>query len=78
MHGNYAFDKNNFSYSECSNCDTLFVNPRPSAKSFNEYYTSAPSTKYWATTFYKKTAEARREKIWKPKAKMIFDYFLYM
>ena len=26
---------------------------------------------YWSTTFYKSTSEARREKLWKPKAKMI-------
>jgi SAM-dependent methyltransferase len=31
----------------------------------------APSVEYWATTFYKATEEGRREKLWKPKAKMI-------
>ena len=38
---------------------------------FSLYYTESASSKYWATTFYKQTAEARREKLWKPKAKMI-------
>ena len=38
-----------------------------------DYYTNSPSSKYWATTFYKETEDARWEKIWKPKAQMIFD-----
>jgi len=71
--GEHAFKKNNFDYSECSHCNTLYVNPRPEKKSFNEYYTTSPSTKYWASTFYKATSEARRKKIWKPKAKMISE-----
>jgi hypothetical protein len=40
---------------------------------FNSYYTDSPSTKFWATTFYKDTEAARREKLWKPKAQMIKD-----
>jgi SAM-dependent methyltransferase len=71
--GEHAFNKNNFYYSECSDCKTLYVDPRPEKQSFNEYYTNSPSTKYWATTFYKATEEARRSKIWKPKAKMISE-----
>ena len=48
------------------------MSPRPAAETFNIYYTDAPSVKYWATTFYNVTAKARREKIWKPKAKMVY------
>jgi SAM-dependent methyltransferase len=69
--GEFAFDKNGFVYEHCSNCYTLFVSPRPLASAFSRYYTESESAKYWATTFYKKTAEARREKIWKPKAELI-------
>lgn len=50
-------------YCECKKCHTLYVNPRPNLESFTNYYTSSPSTKYWATTFYMETADARREKI---------------
>lgn len=71
--GQHAFTKNNFDYCECKKCHTLYVNPRPNLESFTNYYTSSPSTKYWATTFYKETADARREKIWKPKAQIIAD-----
>jgi len=78
--GKHAFNKNNFDYCECNICRTLYVSPRPEAKAVTDYYTNSPSSKYWAITFYKETADARREKIWKPKAKMIADELekLYM
>lgn len=72
-HGSYAFVKDNFSYSDCPNCHTLFANPRPLDTYFSNYYKDAPSTRFWAEEFYKETESARREKIWKPKAKLVFD-----
>lgn len=68
-----AFTKNGFSYQTCPACQTLFVNPRPLAEAFSKYYTESPSSRFWATTFYKETAEARREKLWKPKARLVRD-----
>lgn len=69
--GKFAFTKSEFVYEECEHCFTLFVSPRPISEAFNKYYTQAPSVEYWASTFYKETEEARRELIWKPKAKLI-------
>jgi hypothetical protein len=68
-----AFTKYGFVYESCQACYSLFVSPRPVAKAFSKYYTESPSSKYWASTFYKETAEARREKLWKPKARLIID-----
>ena len=69
--GEFSFEKNNFKYDECHSCGNLYVNPRPIENAFIEYYTKSPSSKYWATTFYKETEQARRKKIWKPKANLI-------
>ena len=69
--GIFSFKKSGFDYEECPKCMTLFVSPRPIASSFDKYYTEAPSAEYWATTFYRKTADARRELLWKPKAKLV-------
>ena len=71
--GEPAFVKYGFTYETCPNCLSLFVNPRPVVEAFSKYYTESPSSKYWASTFYKETAEARREKLWKPKARLIRD-----
>lgn len=71
--GAYAFVKYGFDYEVCPNCYSLFVNPRPVAEAFSKYYTESPSSKFWATTFYRETADARREKLWKPKSRLIRD-----
>lgn len=71
--GSRAFEKSGFQYDLCSECRTLYVNPRPESTAFSRYYTESPSSEYWATTFYKVTADARREKLWKPKALMVRD-----
>ena len=65
--------KSGFSYKLCPDCLSIYVSPRPAMDAFNAYYTDSPSTKFWATTFYKVTESARREKLWKPKAQMIKD-----
>lgn len=69
--GGDAFAKNGFNYVQCPECMTLYVSPRPLQSAFEKYYTDSPSTRYWATTFYRETENARREKIWKPKAELI-------
>ncbi|CAM8360739.1 AdoMet_MTases domain containing protein [Candidatus Methylopumilus universalis] len=71
--GIYSFDKHGFSYEECPDCQTLFVSPRPPLEDFFRYYRESDSANYFATTFYKETAEARREMLWRPKAKMVDD-----
>jgi SAM-dependent methyltransferase len=69
--GSPVFTKSGFTYGECPDCLTLFVNPRPVRSAFESYYRDSPSTRYWATTFYKETETVRREKLWKPKAELI-------
>ncbi len=64
-------EKDGFTYKECGRCFSIFVSPRPDKTAFVDYYTDSPSTKFWATTFYKVTEQARREKLWKPKAEQI-------
>jgi len=69
--GQISFTKNGFDYHECSECFTLYVNPRPIEEAFERYYTESPSVEYWATTFYKETEASRRKLLWKPKARTI-------
>jgi SAM-dependent methyltransferase len=69
--GIFVFNKKGFNYEECPDCKTLYVSPRPEKKAFDSYYTDSPSTKYWATIFYKETEQVRRKKLWEPKAKLI-------
>ena len=74
--GYFWASKEGFTYNMCQKCSTIYVSPRPVMEAFNAYYTDSPSTKFWATTFYKVTENARREKLWKPKAQMVKDQIL--
>lgn len=69
--GKEKFAKLGFHYAECPECLTIFSNPRPSAVDLMTFYRDGKSTKFWASDFYLKTAEARREKLWKPKAQRV-------
>ncbi len=67
----FAFEKYNFKYALCNSCGTLFLNPRPSIKSFELFYQNSKSSKYWAETFFPNVAEIRREKIFLPRAESL-------
>lgn len=69
------FDKSGFYYVQCSKCDTLFVNPRPTYENLMQIYTDSPSTKFWVEEFFLPMAEARREKIFTPRAQYITEKF---
>ena len=71
--GQFAFLKKDFEYNECAACGTLYVSPIPEPEAFIRYYQESESAKFWATTFYQVTAEARREKLWRPKAENVWD-----
>lgn len=62
------FNKFGFNYDLCSVCGTLFVNPRPPFEILSDFYIQSPSTKFWVNEFFKAVAEARRVKIFRPRA----------
>lgn len=71
----FQFKKLVFNYVLCENCGTLFVNPRPLFKDLNEFYAKSESTTFWVQEFFKPVAEARREKIFRPRAEFIKERF---
>jgi SAM-dependent methyltransferase len=64
------FSKHSFEYRICRECHTLYVSPRPDGDALASYYQKAPSNLFWVD-FYAQTLEARREKIFAPRAKRI-------
>jgi len=69
----FWFEKDHFSYVRCPICLTFFVSPRPKEKYFYDFYRSGEAIQFFSSHFYAQTEIARREKIWKPKIKMIQD-----
>lgn len=69
------FEKIGFKYVSCKSCSTLFVNPRPSFENLKDFYSKSLSTSFWVNEFFKPVAEARREKIFEPRAEYISKFF---
>ncbi len=65
------FKKNGFAYSSCQDCGTLFQNPRPPIAAFEAFYRDSVSSRYWAEEFFPAVAEARREKIFRPRVERL-------
>jgi SAM-dependent methyltransferase len=69
------FEKLGFTYVLCPDCGTLFVNPRPPSQLLMDFYTRSRSTSFFVHGFFLPVAEARREKIFRPRAENIRDTF---
>ncbi len=67
----HAFDKHGFGYCRCNICGTLYQNPRPSQALFEAFYRNSESSSYWAKVFFPAVAEARREKIFRPRVERL-------
>lgn len=67
------FEKSGFRYVSCKKCSTLFVNPRPAFDALSRFYSSSPSTSFWVDRFFKPMAEARRVKIFRPRAERMAE-----
>lgn len=67
------FEKNGFAYSSCQDCGTLFQSPRPPIVAFEAFYRDSVSSRYWAEEFFPAVAEARREKIFRPRVERLSE-----
>ena len=67
------FEKLGFTYVLCSDCGTLFVNPRPPVQLLMDFYTQSRSADFFVKGFFQPVAEARREKIFRPRAEYVRD-----
>ena len=66
-----AFEKQGFRYAECDECGSLYATPRPTPELLREYVETSEAVAFWSSHFYKETAEARREKMFRPRAERI-------
>jgi SAM-dependent methyltransferase len=67
------FEKNGFDYSSCRDCGTLFQSPRPPIAAFEAFYRDSVSSRYWAEEFFPAVAEARRDKIFRPRVERMAE-----
>ena len=65
------FSKNGFVYVSCTECDTLYVINRPALEQLNRFYSASESSSFWVERFFKPFLEARRKKIFRPRAERL-------
>lgn len=73
IHRNMLFEKNGFTIQRCHDCGSIFCSPRPNQGQLDFLYAQSISSKFWAKEFFPPLAEIRREKLFRPKAQLIFE-----
>ncbi|MCH9769347.1 MAG: class I SAM-dependent methyltransferase [Gammaproteobacteria bacterium] len=66
-HGEQAWEKQLFTYDRCENCQTVFMNPRPSEELLHSFYNSSENYSYWNKYIFPASEVSRRERIFKPR-----------
>lgn len=67
-------EKLGFRYVQCRGCATIYTNPRPSLDLLHEFYSQSANYAYWNEHVFPATEEARRDRIFRPRAQRLFDY----
>lgn len=62
------FSKDGYDYRSCGDCGSLYVSPRPTEAALADYAEHSEAVRFWSTHFYRRTADARREKMFRPRA----------
>lgn len=67
------FEKMGIAYVTCAACQTLYTNPRPKREHLQAYYENSENYRYWAEHIFPASEDARRERIFRPRAERIGD-----
>lgn len=71
--GRVAFTKWTLTYVACAACGTVYVSPRPTPDILAYYYRTSENYQYWNTHIFPSSEQARREKIFAPRARRVAD-----
>jgi SAM-dependent methyltransferase len=55
-----AFTKDGFAYATCTQCESLYATPRPSADDLGAFRAGSEALRFWRERFLRDTADARR------------------
>lgn len=67
----HEFNKGRFGIMTCERCGTVYASPRPRLEDLSAFYVDAPSTSYWVNEFFMPVLEARRVKVFRPRAEYV-------
>jgi len=69
----YQFSKYELDFTKCINCETVYINPRPTPEILDYYYKESENYAYWNKYIFPASESNRREKIFKPRVDRILD-----
>ena len=67
------FSKDGFEYCCCTDCGTVYIDPRPTRDMLMDWYSNADSIRHWNERIFPATEASRRERIFKPRAAAVVD-----
>lgn len=68
-----AFDKYDCHFVRCTDCETLYMSPRPSPAVLDAYYSDSENYRLWRTHIFPRSEPARREGICAPNLEYTLD-----
>jgi 2-polyprenyl-3-methyl-5-hydroxy-6-metoxy-1,4-benzoquinol methylase len=71
--GQVEWRKYSLEYRRCATCATVFLDPRPDQELLHEYYSRSENYEYWNRVLFPASEEARRLRIFAPRAARVAD-----
>lgn len=66
-------EKNGYTYKKCNQCHSIYCSPRPTMSQLDSLYFNSESSRFWSNVFFPSVQQARREKLFAPKAAKIAE-----
>ena len=73
-HASEYGDKDGIAYVSCSNCQTVYTNPRPNLSLLHEFYAQSQNYAFWNQWIFPATEDARRSRIFRPRAERLAGF----
>ena len=68
-----AFERFGLAYQECDTCGSVYLSPRPDARTLADHARSSPAAEFWRERILPETEAARRDKILQPRSDWVRD-----
>lgn len=67
------YKRDGFTFVKCNECETVFVNPRPTKEMLLEHYATSLNTQFWKKNVYPQSRKARTVHLVLPRVKKILE-----
>lgn len=66
--------KEEFRFVQCQNCETIYINPRPTPQMLDDFYSNSRSMKFWNEKIFPNTEEERKDKIFRVRKNKVINF----